>query len=212
MARLPAPRFPLIAVALLALTQVLTPVLAKSNTQMVIVERTWIPSYPVHGWVAAGFLIGGPGQSGGRTIQQYISRANGDTANVETRCATDAKGFLNWSGKLGYQGAGYGEVGATTTRTVRLPNGTQGPVSEALMRKGGDQALVLYAYVDHWGPHPESAGLWPRAAIDLLARHAGPYCMLGVTVPVTHTRARAAADARQVIEAFLPAVQRLIHP
>ena len=210
MARLPAPRFPLIAVALLALTQLVTPVLAKSGEQPPNLNHTAIPSLPAPGWVAAGYIVAGA--SYGRTIQQYISRANGDTANVETRCATDAKGFLNWSGKLGYQGAGYGEVGATTTRMVRLPNGTQGPVSEALMRKGGDQALVLYAYVDHWGPHPESARLWPRAAIDLLARHAGPYCMLGVTVPVTHTRARAAADARQVIEAFLPAVQRLIHP
>jgi hypothetical protein len=85
-----------------------------------------------------------------------------------------------------------------------------GTLSAALMRSAGSRVLILYAYLDHWGIHAETAGLWPRAIADLFARHPGPYCNLGVAVTIGRSQQRADAEARSLTQAFLPRIAALI--
>jgi hypothetical protein len=205
-------RHGLIAGALLSVAEVLSLLLAAPAVTMVLPP---VHSRSVPGWRPGAIVLGGGTANTVRLIQDYVSDATGDTAAVETRCTADAKGFLNWSGKLGYAGAGYGEVRTTTTGvSYARPTGagpeagvTQtGVASDAVMQNPQQTAVIVYAYVDHWGVHAESAALWPRAFVDLVTRHPGPYCMLGVSVGVTRTQQQARAEGQDLLQAFLPPV------
>ena len=206
-------RLALTAVGLLGLTQAAALALSAPVAGGPNLRQTSIPSLPIRGWAAGQVVATHDGQ--GRVAQQYTASATGDSASVETRCTPDAKGFLTWRGTLAYQGAGYEQQGPTATWRIAIPDATRGDASHwtasrALVRGSGGMILISYAYVDHWGTHPSSPGLWPRAAADLLTRHPGPYCMLGVAVPVSRTLRTAGDDAQQIMAAFLPAVQRLV--
>jgi len=201
-------RFALVAAALLIVTEALTLVLAAPT---VAVGEPPVLSYPVRGWQAGPITtrINTP-VGGSRLIQSYTSTATGDRASVETRCWSEPKDFLKWTGRLAYEGAGYEQVGGRAVD--RLPTPAGALVSDVLMRDPNGRVVILYGYIDHWGVHAETLALWPQAIADLVARRAGPYCGLAVAVPVTVTggQRRAIDDARDLARAFLARLDRFV--
>jgi hypothetical protein len=204
-------RYGLIAAGLLILTEGAALLLAAPVSAVTLPP---VKSLQVRGWAAGQIIedyrVGGTV----RLVQSYGSTVTGDTAAVETRCSADPKDFLKWSGKLAYLGAGYEQLSATTERMAfpssRSSRTMTGTLSAALMRAAGSRVLIVYAYLDHWGIHAETAGLWPRAIADLLTRHPGPYCNLGIAVTIGRSQQRADAEAQYLTQAFLPRIAALI--
>lgn len=202
----------LIAATLLIVTEVAGLLTAAPTSELALPP---VQSMHVRDWAAGQILIKYHVAGTVRLIQNYTSLETGDNAAVETRCSTDPKDFLKWSGELAYLGAGYEQLSMTTARLTfgssSLSRRMNGSVSTALMRAGGGSTvLILYAYLDHWGMHAETAGLWPRAIADLLTRHPGPYCMLGISVTMGQSPRKADTEARYLAQTFLPVIAPLI--
>jgi hypothetical protein len=205
-------RYGLVAAGLLILTEAASLLLAAPASAVPVPP---VRSLPVHGWIAGQIIADSRTAGATRLVQNYASTVTGDTASVETRCSADPKDFLKWSGKLAYEGAGYEQLAATTEQLALPPSSPsrapRATVSAALMRAATTQVLILFAYIDHWGIHAETPALWPRAVADLLTRHPGPYCMLGVAVTAGSSRHRADGEAAYLTRAFLASVSPLIH-
>ncbi len=199
-------RYALVAAVLLVLTEALTLVLAAPTAA---VSLPPVLSYQAPDWQAGSIETQSAKRDAVRLIQYYTSTTTGDRASVETRCWSGPKDFLKWTGRLAYEGVGYEQL----ARTVHgLPSPRGAVVSDTLMRNSGDggHVVILYAYLDHWGIHGETGALWPRAIVDLITRHSGPFCALAVAVPVTGPQARADGEARNLTQAFLALIDRAV--
>ncbi len=198
-------RYALIAAGLLTVTELLTQVLA---APAVAVTLPPVLSYQVPAWTPGRIDAQSIKVNGVRLIQEYTSAVSGDTATVETRCGGEPKEFLKWTGRLAYEGAGYEQV-TEAVDSLPMPPGAR--VTDVLMRNAQRTVVILYGYIDHWGIHPETLSLWPRAIADLVARHGGLYCESAVAVPVTRSQQQARTEARDLAEAFLTRIDRSVN-
>lgn len=206
-------RFARVAAALLIVAELLDLALASPASAV-----RWPPvrSLRVPGWSAGSIISSGRITSGVRLLQDYLSTRTGDTASVETRCYSEPKDALKWTGRLAYLGAGFDQLSLVT---IPLPRADGRPssatpsvragasASEAVMRYHRQTVVIDYAYLDHWGVRAESILQWPRAIADLMTRRQGPYCMLGVAVDVSTQEQRARAEAHTLLQAFAPVLE-----
>lgn len=166
-----------------------------------------IQSLAVPGWTAGKVAFTLRNSTYDRLVQIYNSRSSNAQAFVESRCEVDPKEFLKWNGGLAYEGAGYERM---TSISVTLPQLPRTVVTQRYMRGAQGGIVVVYGYMDHRGTHPETTTLWPNAALDLLTRHPGPYCVLGVAVPIVTNQAQAITDATYLFVDFAPHLQAIV--
>jgi hypothetical protein len=209
-------RFALVAIALLILTEGVTLLVA---APVEAVQLPPVESLRVPGWLPGQIVVNSHYGGGVRFIQNYTALTSGAQAQVETRCSSDPKDFLKWTGQLGPEGIGYTLLHMSTARFA-VPvsaSSRSGDVSAmdataslALMQNAGQKIVVLYAYLDHWGIHEQSNALYPRAIADLVTRHRPPSCMLGVTMFNAITEGQSAAEAQSIARVFLPVVDQRV--
>lgn len=206
-------RFALIAVALLILAEAATLLVA---TPVEAIPLPPVESLRVPGWTPGQVQVNSQAPSVRRFIQDYTSPTTGQYAQIETRCSSDPKDFLKWTGVLGPEGAGYELLHSSTAHfpvAVSPSDRAQtmnALASVAVMHNASQKLVVLYAYLDHWGIHAWSNALYPRAIVDLVTRHRPPYCSLGVTIFNVAQEQRAVAEARGIAQTFLPVVDQQV--
>jgi Protein of unknown function (DUF3485) len=129
-----------------------------------------------------------------RYRQWLLRDAEGNEALLYVGATARARSVLEWSGELGYQGAGY-VVGGRTDVTVALAGGRRVTVGSSTVTRLDDRRLLRYAVVGPTGVGRDGRDLLLPAAWDMAVGRSSTYYVVRVTVadgPGAEARAAAA--------------------
>lgn len=143
------------------------------------------PLPPVSTLVAAGGWqtesASAPVVLGVRYQQWLLQDRGGDEALLYLGVTSRVQTMLEWSGELGYQGAGY-VVRSERDASLRLADGRSVPVGAATMQHVADRRVLRFAVVGPGGVGRRGRDLALRAALDLARGQAATYYLVRVAV------------------------------
>jgi hypothetical protein len=141
-----------------------------------------------------------------RSHQWLLDDGSGHEALVYVGATAQARTMLEWSGELGYQGAGY-LVRDQPDGTLRLAGGRRVTVGEATVSHLDDRRVLRYAVIGPSGVGGRSSDLLMPAVWSLVMGQPAAYYVVRVAVVDGIGAADRADDAMAAVLSHLVALR-----